>query len=601
MSLNLSWSRGLSILLLFLVAVTLTRFVAAAPQEARTIPAAKYRGEDNVAFSEPSLDDSTWRQIPLPCEASECGLTQEKHIGWYRLRFDVPEGVDLGGWVLARGRTWGAEELYLNGHKVDQTGVIGEPFSQVWNSPRIYSLPASRLHAGRNVLALRCMNTGAVFGLAFDPVLVGPESLRIQQAKRFSSEGILRNAVIALSATALLAWLVMWGAGVTPNLQFIAVGLVLASSLVSWWLTAPWFPATPTTTFIEAVNYFCFASLSFIFFPFAFLKYKARRIGAWLLAISGLVCCALLLRPTVATVVWMGYLSVPVTLCASVYGLFLLVKGFLQGVPHAGILALGWFISPAASIISLSWPAAYRLPLAELAQVALVIVLLYITAWSHRLRHQRVLGLQQRVLSAAEEERESLAVHLEEKVARDLRAAQVSLQLAERVESLDSRSLRNVLEENIDNLGESLGHIRALSRELHPGFAQERSLAARLELYLEQVRRLSDQDIELVHTGENDNLSPETAKQVFRAAQEAIGQCLRLGAVGKIEVVMRVRQESLFFSVLGGSSMARQAQPAAEERTLAERIEILGGTLEIDDVAGVCRVTVRVPRVASRS
>jgi len=125
-----------------------------------------------------NYDDSSWKtaHIPGPWEQSDIGVFDG--IVWYRTEFDVPS-------------QWAGRELTLELGAIDDmdttwfNGVRAGGFEQpgYWSTPRKYAVPAEAVHAGRNVLAVRVLDTGGVGGfsgkdelLRLYPTEEGPES-----------------------------------------------------------------------------------------------------------------------------------------------------------------------------------------------------------------------------------------------------------------------------------------------------------------------------------------------------------------------------------------------------------------------------------------
>ncbi len=123
---------------------------------------------DSPAYASAAFDDAAWDIIHLPGEIVPYSI--EKHRGvsgvcWLRKKFYL-ENAD-GDYGLILGRIANADETYLNGEKIGQTGRFPpDAFSQ-WNFPRNYRLPDKHLRRGaENVIAVRLSYnvTGEVIG-----------------------------------------------------------------------------------------------------------------------------------------------------------------------------------------------------------------------------------------------------------------------------------------------------------------------------------------------------------------------------------------------------------------------------------------------------
>jgi sialate O-acetylesterase len=109
------------------------------------------------AWNVEQLDTSHWPVMQLPALWEKAGADGFDGVGWFRREFDLPaswSGVDT--------------ELHLGAiDDVDFTWVNGcyAGTTHVWNTPRVYRLPAGTLRPGRNVIAVRVLDTGGGGGL----------------------------------------------------------------------------------------------------------------------------------------------------------------------------------------------------------------------------------------------------------------------------------------------------------------------------------------------------------------------------------------------------------------------------------------------------
>jgi len=109
-----------------------------------------------------------WKFVQMPQPFEQAGLPGFDGIVWFHHEFDLPadwSGKDLKlefGWVDDIDTTW------VNGVKVGQMNRV--------DRARIYTVPASALKAGKNVVTVRVLDTGGTGGF------VGhPEEFRITQ------------------------------------------------------------------------------------------------------------------------------------------------------------------------------------------------------------------------------------------------------------------------------------------------------------------------------------------------------------------------------------------------------------------------------------
>ncbi|HEY3332663.1 MAG TPA: sialate O-acetylesterase [Capsulimonadaceae bacterium] len=116
-------------------------------------------------FTAATFDDSAWKEMKLPAFWQLAGLpdaTGEEwkttRIVWFRRVVDVPESAAGKDAVLHLGKIIDADATYVNGLKVGEGSGI--KYNGLGFGPsRNYVVPASALHAGKNVIAIRVLNS----------------------------------------------------------------------------------------------------------------------------------------------------------------------------------------------------------------------------------------------------------------------------------------------------------------------------------------------------------------------------------------------------------------------------------------------------------
>jgi len=116
-----------------------------------------------------------WQTMNLPCLWEPAGLLIDGAV-WFRKNLKIPEtwaGRDL---KLKLGPIDDFDNTYFNGVQV---GHIGNETLNYWTVPREYTIPGSRVRAGRNVIAIRVFDhtgDGGFTGLPTDMSLSLPGS-----------------------------------------------------------------------------------------------------------------------------------------------------------------------------------------------------------------------------------------------------------------------------------------------------------------------------------------------------------------------------------------------------------------------------------------
>jgi hypothetical protein len=129
------------------------------------------------AFASMTLNDSDWKPMLVPERWEYAGeeWTDYNGVGWYRATFELTKNR-LQSWlssgrpiVLTIGAVDDADTTYLNGLVVGQT-PSGE---NVYKQPRSYTIPATLLKEGTNVLAVRVTDVEGMGGIWLPPVRLG--------------------------------------------------------------------------------------------------------------------------------------------------------------------------------------------------------------------------------------------------------------------------------------------------------------------------------------------------------------------------------------------------------------------------------------------
>ena len=114
--------------------------------------------------------DATWKSMTLPgnWEASgDASLAQFDGVAWFRREIEVPASMAGRDVTLRLGDIDDRDTTFWNGEEVGATNQYG--------SQRAYKIPGDKIKAGRNVIAMRVLDTGGGGGLT------GPaDSMRLE-------------------------------------------------------------------------------------------------------------------------------------------------------------------------------------------------------------------------------------------------------------------------------------------------------------------------------------------------------------------------------------------------------------------------------------
>ncbi|MFO0874217.1 MAG: family 16 glycoside hydrolase [Phycisphaerales bacterium] len=124
-----------------------------------TLPGAPGAGWNSATF-----DDKAWPTSVLPASFSGDGLESFDGVVYLRRAIDLPEAWKGQPAELGLGPIDDRDETFINGLLVGATRDDGK-----WAVPRRYDVPANVLKAGRNIIAIRVLDTGGVGGVNGKP------------------------------------------------------------------------------------------------------------------------------------------------------------------------------------------------------------------------------------------------------------------------------------------------------------------------------------------------------------------------------------------------------------------------------------------------
>ncbi len=113
------------------------------------------------AWAAPGLDSSSWKTMQLPGNWESAGLGSFDGVVWFRKEIDLPPAWAGKEAMLHLGPIDDIDTTWINGNSV---GSMSQ-----YNVPRNYRVPGGILQSGRNVIAVRVLDTGGGGGLFGSP------------------------------------------------------------------------------------------------------------------------------------------------------------------------------------------------------------------------------------------------------------------------------------------------------------------------------------------------------------------------------------------------------------------------------------------------
>jgi two-component system sensor histidine kinase UhpB len=212
---------------------------------------------------------------------------------------------------------------------------------------------------------------------------------------------------------------------------------------------------------------------------------------------------------------------------------------------------------------------------------------------------ERLHWLSQQILQAQEEERARIARELHDEAAQWL----TSLLIRQR---LLLRNLPPEMRPEVEELqrmtAAALEHLRRIAMELRPAILDDLGLVEALRWQAEEFQKQTGVPITLRVQGRIERLPRQAELVLYRVAQEALTNIARHARATRVEVTLNCSTEHLeLFIADDGVGFDPEAVRRSRARSLgligmAERLALIGGTLEIDSAPGKgTRIRARVP------
>jgi sialate O-acetylesterase len=111
----------------------------------------------DAPWSAPALDTASWPLMRLPVLVENAGLPDFDGVVWFRREVDLPAAWADREAELHLGAIDDIDDTWVNGRFVGA--------NTAYDAPRVYRLPAGTLKPGRNVIAVRVLDTGGGGGI----------------------------------------------------------------------------------------------------------------------------------------------------------------------------------------------------------------------------------------------------------------------------------------------------------------------------------------------------------------------------------------------------------------------------------------------------
>ena len=112
---------------------------------------------EGLGWADPARKTADWKTMNLPTAWEQAGLPDFDGVVWFRKEFDLPESAAGQDGTLSLGPVDDIDTTWVNGVRVGGMST--------WTDLRVYKVPGRILKAGRNVVAVRVLDTGGAGGI----------------------------------------------------------------------------------------------------------------------------------------------------------------------------------------------------------------------------------------------------------------------------------------------------------------------------------------------------------------------------------------------------------------------------------------------------
>jgi len=219
-------------------------------------------------------------------------------------------------------------------------------------------------------------------------------------------------------------------------------------------------------------------------------------------------------------------------------------------------------------------------------------------------------SILEQLINAQEEERQRLSRQMHDGPAQALSNFIVQAEIAARLLEIDPVRAKGEIASLKSAALSTFQRVRLFITELRPMMLDDLGLVATLKRYVETFKEETGFEAKIEIKGSDKNLAPYIEVMIFRAVQEMMGNVVRynneLAVKPNINVQMAV--EDTFVRVVvadngkGFELDEIKNKPGWGLKLIKDRVEMLGGTLEIDSSIGqgariIMQIPVEVPTV----
>lgn len=561
----------------------------------------KFSPGDNPAYATPQYDDSDWQTINVPGSWQSQGGRAKNGLGWYRIYFTLPNHFkDI---AVSLGRIGNADEVFLNGTKIGDQGVIGKRFVEATKVERLYKIPSGLLKFNdTNLLAIRVMNRYYQGGI-LDGIAIGEYSHLLNEKLRRDTQ---RKMVDIFWYTFILIYFMFWlflhikrirdpeyisfglfffiygTAYILDSFIFIEAGL--KTPLIQQIIFAL-FVLVPANILLSLINlyqdrfnpFIKSILLSCLLFSLAVLFFGYKTAPFFLLT-------------------WKFLLILTVSTC-----LFLAIRAYIRKVHEANPLLIGCLGGGLIIAVELAGVSKhfYGLPLHNYGLFFFMLCVKYalITRYARVISGLKVLS--RKILVTQEAERKRLSREIHDGLGQSLSAIKLNLQMMEAKAKEGVTIGKEVFPNLISEVSGSIEELREVAMDIRPSFLDEMGIADVIKWYGKKFQESSGIEVR-VDARNSIKTGTKTKDNIYRIFQEAMGNIGKHSGASCVEVRLKGEGRMLVLEIKdNGKGFDYPAVVKARKgiglSTMEERVKLLNGMFRIKSSDKGTSVYVEVP------
>jgi len=558
----------------------------------------KYCAGDNLSWSLPSYNDTSWKKIDKPTIAEKMF---PRNIAWYRIHFRFPE-QGMKEPALLINPSSGADEIFLNGVKIGGEGTVGDRFIGAPKSERLCRIPAGLIKAQReNILALRVMATHLEEDRFAGGIRAGEyHELRMEMLERNSSLKKAEVFNLFFMLVPMIPYFIMLinRTSYEKGMEYFGYFLILYNT--AYFLGSLVFYETGMKTHILERIQLSFLALLPVAMPVlltyfirAKISFYLKIVAACAIAMSFVILLFFNQNIYLLTAFAWSFL----VLTCSIESLRLMIKGYRRRIPQAGFMLMGTAGLVSAGVISAAEAINIMRPIRIFHESVTALGgpcfvffrLIGIAQWMIETRGSQ-LSLSKRILTAHEEERMRLARELHDGLGQSLLAVKLALQVIEAKARKDVKIEGEKLTGLVSEISHTIEELRRISMDLRPASFEGVNIDELVMWY--GMKCQSDAGIKVtVKTDTAIIVSPKIKDHLYRVYQEILANAIKHANASEIQVDLRNPGGILSLEVKdNGKGFIFQNQDKKTKgiglSTIKERVELLDGNVRIDSSPG---------------